>query len=357
MLPEQRKIIMENQKLLYSFRKRGTNLREKSLTLLSKKIDRAYKTMQKSIDELKRHNIILDSNDFLLNSNFAYFVGFYVTDDEVEIELLDFQLEPVLEKIMPGFKKRIHYETIHEAIEIMKSMIDEISENVTIESISIVFNKCMNYKNSLAYYENGLDLKLYNLSVQFKTCRAFMPSFFRDAFIGDDVLAYTLYLREKVFESNSIVYYDLDQNRLSYIMNNILQRNTNPVFGMIFPRFTQQQRELFKKLENVSDKEYANILISNKEQFNSIETTYMQIKALLHPEYFVFGGKWLRKTQFEDFIFRNTEIFNTYKLLANMLFVECPSFSFFNVMNKDEQQQKGAGIYAAYSFFDWELKW
>ena len=26
-------------------------------------------------------------------------------------------------------------------------------------------------------------------------------------------------------------------------------------------------------------------------------------------------------------------------------------------MNKDEQQQKGAGIYAAYSFFDWELKW
>ena len=61
MLPEQRKIIMENQKLLYSFRKRGTDLPEKALTLLSKKIDKAYKTMQKSIDELKQHNIILVS--------------------------------------------------------------------------------------------------------------------------------------------------------------------------------------------------------------------------------------------------------------------------------------------------------
>ena len=132
----------------------------------------------------------------------------------------------------------------------MKNMIDEISENVTIESISIIFNKCMNYQNK-----------------------------------------------------------------------------------------------------------YVNILIDNMEQFNSIETTYMQIKALLNPEYFVFGGKWLRKTQFEDFIFRNTKIFNSYKELANILFVESPSYSFFNVMNKDEQQQKGAGIYAAYSFFDWELKW
>ena len=206
MLPEQRKIIMENQKLLYSFRKRGTDLPEKALTLLSKKIDKAYKTMQKSIDELKQHNIILDSNDFLLNSSFAYFAGFYVTDDEVEVELLDFQLEPVLEKIVPALKKRVHYETIHEVMEIMKNMIDEISENVTIESISIIFNKCMNYQNNLAYCENGLDLKLYNLSVQFKTCKAFMPSVFQDVFVGDDVLAYTLYLREKVFESKNKLY-------------------------------------------------------------------------------------------------------------------------------------------------------
>lgn len=357
MLPEQRKIIRENQKLLYSFRKRGTDLPEKALTLLSRKIEKAYRTMQKSIDELKQHNIILDSNDFLLNSSFAYFAGFYVTDDEVEVELLDFQLEPILEKIMPDFKKRIHYETIHEVIEIIKNMIDEISKNVTIESISIVFNKFMNYQNNLAYYEHEFDLKLYNLSVQFKTCRAFMPSVLQDVFIGDDVLAYALYLREKVFESNSIVYYDLDQNRLSYVMNNILQKNANPVFGMIFPRFTQQQKELFKKLEKASDKTYVEILTANMEQFSSIETSYMQIKALLNPEYCVFGGKWLRKTQFEDFIFRNKKIFNRYKELANILFVESPSSSFFNVINKDEQQQKGAGIYAAYSFFDWELKW
>lgn len=207
MLPEQRKIIMENQKLLYSFRKRGTDLPEKALTLLSKKIDKAYKTMQKSIDELKQHNIILDSNDFLLNSSFAYFAGFYVTDDEVEVELLDFQLEPVLEKIVPALKKRVHYETIHEVMEIMKNMIDEISENVTIESISIIFNKCMNYQNK-----------------------------------------------------------------------------------------------------------YVNILIDNMEQFNSIETTYMQIKALLNPEYFVFGGKWLRKTQFEDFITKNHQFVNLFAI-------------------------------------------
>lgn len=35
--------------------------------------------------DLQRNNIILDYKDFLINPQFAYFVGFYVTDEEIEV--------------------------------------------------------------------------------------------------------------------------------------------------------------------------------------------------------------------------------------------------------------------------------
>ena len=40
-----------------------------------------------------------------------------------------------------------------------------------------------------------------------------------------------------------------------------------------------------------------------------------------------------------------------------MLFAENSSLYIHRVMNKIEQPQKGGGIYAAYSFFNWDFKW
>lgn len=364
MLPEQRKLIMENQKLLYSFRKRGTDLPKKELNLLAKKMGVSYVTMQKLIKKLEQNNIILDANNFLLNSDFAYFVGFYVTDNSIEVEVLDFQLEPIeVEKIIPEFQNKVSYDNIHDnEIRIIEEMIEKLSEFIPIEAASIVFNKCMSYSkngNNLAYYESNHNLELCPSSILLNNSRGLMEStVLKNMFIGDDVLTYLLYLREKVFESDSIVYYDLDQNRISYIMNNILRKSSNPVFGMIFPRYTQQQNTLFQKLEKATEKEYANMLIDNKELLlDSVENIYIQIKAILDPEHFVFGGRWLREVEFENFISTNNRIFNKYKNIANTLFVKSSSSSLFNVINRDSQSQKGAGIYAAYSYFNWDLKW
>ena len=358
MLPEQRKIIGENQQILYSFRNNGRNLPEKELVQLAKKIGNAYKTMQKSLYNISKNNIILDCKKFLVNPNFAYFAGFYVTDNEVEIEVLDFSLEPVLEKIMPGFKKKFQYEEPHELIGIIKNVIDDISKNIKIESIAIIFDKFINYQTSIAYYENGLDFKIYNLSVHIKNSRGLVTSSFRDVFVGDIVLANTLYSREKVFESNSIVYYDLDLNSVCYIMNGILQKNTNPVTGMVFPRFTTQQKKMFRELENVSDSTYVSSLKSNIHQLDSIIEEYLQLKALFNPEHFILGGKWLRKGKIEDIISYsiNEKICKNNESPQKILMLE-GFVPFFEIINKDEQSAKGAGIFAAYSFFNWDFKW
>lgn len=358
MLPEQRKIIGENQQILYSFRNNGRNLPEKELVQLAKKIGNAYKTMQKSLYNMSKNNIILDCKKFLVNPNFAYFAGFYVTDNEVEIEVLDFSLEPVLEKNMPGFKKKFQYEELHELIGIIENVIDDISKNIKIESIAIIFDKFINYQTSIAYYENGLDFKIYNLSVHIKSSRGLWTSSFRDVFVGDIVLANTLYSREKVFESNSIVYYDLDLNSVCYIMNGILQKNTNPVTGMVFPRFTTQQKKMFRELENVSDSTYVSSLKSNIHQLDSIIEEYLQLKALFNPEHFILGGKWLRKGKIEDIISYsiNEKICKNNESPQKILMLE-GFIPFFEIINKDEQSAKGAGIFAAYSFFNWDFKW
>ena len=43
-----------------------------------------------------------------------------------------------------------------------------------------------------------------------------------------------------------------------------------------------------------------------------------------------------------------------YEMLSDIILVRN---SYPRVMNRAEQPQKGAGIYAAYCFFKWELKW
>ena len=58
---------------------------------------------------LKSHKIILDDN-FVINHDFAYFAGFYITENTIEIELIDFQFESVLHKIAPDFPRKVIFE-------------------------------------------------------------------------------------------------------------------------------------------------------------------------------------------------------------------------------------------------------
>ena len=361
MSPEQRKLITKNQEILYTFRKRGANLPKNQLSFLLEKMNKTFPTVKKIINELKENNIILDSKKFLVNPDFAYFVGFYVTDDEVEVELLDFELESVLDKVLPYFTNKVHYKSSFDIWGLMQNMLDKISEQVNITAISIIFDKFMSYakntQENLAYFESESGLKLYDLSVLFKNSRGLMPITFRSAVLGDSVLAYTLYLREKVFESDSIVYYDLDQNRISYVKNNILNKDSNPVFGMVFPRFSNKQNDLFQKLSVVSDNEYKDMIIDNKEEIlSAISPACIQIDSFFNPEHFIISGKWIKKEQFENFLFFYNRFYNDYEKLLNRVLVEKSSLH-PRVMNRTEQPQKGAGIYAAYSFFNWDLRW
>lgn len=143
----------------------------------------------------------------------------YVTDDEIEVELLDFSLEPVLEKVMPNFVRKIKYKSDFEAIKLMENIINDISKNVKVEATAIIFNKFFNYQTGFAYSENGSGLEIYDLSVTLKNSKAILPPALHNVFVGDTVLAYTLYLREKVFESQSIVYYDLDKKVLTEVIS------------------------------------------------------------------------------------------------------------------------------------------
>ena len=354
MLPEQRKLITQNQKVLYSFRKNGANLPKKELVTLAKTMGISFQTLKNSLMDLQRNNIILDYKDFLINPQFAYFVGFYVTDDEIEVELLDFSLEPVLEKVMPNFVRKLKYKSDFEAIKLMENIINDISKNVKVEAISIIFNKFFNYQTGFAYSENGSGLEIYDLSVTLKNSKAILPLALRNVFIGDSVLSYTLYLREKIFESKSIVYYNLDQNSVCYIMNNLLQKSTNPVFGMIFPRFTHEQSDFFKKLKNVSDDVYTDMINSNINKFDFIVPAYLQLKSIFNPEHFVFGGKILRPALLE-LISKN--IFYNYDEITSTLFLESSQSQIFDIVNMGVHLSRGAGIFAAYSFFDWNLNW
>lgn len=352
MLPEQWKLIAENQKLLYSFRKNGTDLPKKEIIILAKTIGISFPTLQKNFCELQKNNIILDYKNFIINPNFAYFLGFYATDNEIEVELLDFSLESALEKIVPGYTRTFKYESECEFTKIIGNVINDISKNVNVEAVAVIFNKFMNYQEDAAYYEEEAQLKLYGLSVRLKNDRISVP---HKPFIGDTVLAYTLYLREKVFDSKSIVYYDLDQNSVCYVIDNILPKNSNPVGGMIFPRFSDKQRALFKKLEKVPEDTYLDIIKSNIDEFKFIKPTCLQLKSLFNPEHFVLGGKMVKRQLIN--MVHESIILEDRDGITSKLLVESPSTLTFDFIKHKDQPSKGAGIFAAYSFFNWDLKW
>ena len=130
-----------------------------------KKLDKTFPTVKKIIDELKKNNIILDSRKFLVNPDFAYFEGFYVTDDEVKVELLNFELESILDKVLPHFTNKVHYKSSFDIWNLMQKMLDKIAEKVNVTAISIIFDKFMSYTNAhenLAYFESESGLKLYD---------------------------------------------------------------------------------------------------------------------------------------------------------------------------------------------------
>lgn len=50
-------------------------------------------------------------------------------------------------------------------------------------------------------------------------------------------------------------------------------------------------------------------------------------------------------------------ILNNYDGITSTLFVESPDALDFELITPNLNTSKGAGIFAAYSFFDWNLKW
>lgn len=356
MLPEVRKLIKENQKLLYTFRKGGANLLKKHKTELRKYVNESFPTILKKIQLLKTHKIILDDN-FLINPEFAYFAGFYITKNEIEIELIDFQFEPVLEKIAPDFPRKVTFEADN-FLRVLQDLVQKLWNIVPFVAGSIVFNKCMCYgeNQNIAYDIIKNTFKRDDSSLMLHNMASFLPKAFENIVQVDNVLAYTLYLREKVFESDAIVYYDLDNGRIGYVNHNILPKASNIASGLIFPRYTNKQKNTLKALESLSDVKYASQLdtILSSGILSIIDQANLQIRAMLNPKHFIIDGKWVKEPYFYNFYQENTQIFTTYNEIANFLYLNCSGPL---IMKKEEQPQKGAAIYAAYSFFDWELKW
>lgn len=356
MLPEVRKLIKENQKLLYSFRKGGTNLPKKQKVLLAEYLNESFKTMSVKMQLLKKHNIILDDN-FVINSELAYFAGFYITENEIEVELINFQFEPVLKKMAPDFPHKVIFEG-DDCLRVLQDLVQKLWDIVPFVAGSIVFNKCMQYAESqnIAYYIKGNTFKIDDLSLMLNTLSSFLPKVFDNMVQTDSVLAYTLYLREKVFDSDAIVYYDLDDGRIGYVKHNILSKESNPAYGLIFPRYTDKQKDILKTLEFLSDDQYEIQLdaIISAGILNIFDQTTLQIRSLLNPQHFIIDGKCVKEPYFYEFYRKSSQIFTTYNEIANHIYSECP---WTVIMKKEKQPQKGAAIYAAYSFFDWELKW
>ena len=350
MLPELRKLIKENQKLLYTLRKGEENLSQKQKHELSKK------TVSNKILMLKSHKIILD-NRFVINPEFAFFAGFYITENAIEIELIDFQFEPVLEKIAPNFPHKVIFEG-NSCLRVLQDLVQKLWDIVPFVAGSIVFKKCMYYgeNQDIAYNIKGNTFQNDALSLMINNCSSFLPKAFENIVQVDNVLAYTLYLREKVYESDAIIYYDLDDGRIGYVKHNILSKESNIASGLIFPRYTDKQKNTLKALESLSDEKYVLQLdtIISSGILSIIDQTNLQVRSILNPEYFIVDGKWVKEPYFYEFYQKNSIIFTAYNEIANSLYLDCP---WIVIKKKDEQPQKGAAIYAAYSFFDWELKW
>lgn len=350
MLPEVRKLIKENQKLLYTLRKGESNLSQKQKHELSKR------SVSNKILMLKSHKIILDDN-FVINPDFAYFAGFYITENTIEIELIDFQFESVLHKIAPDFPHKVIFEG-DDCPRVLQDLVQKLWDIVPFVAGSIVFKRCMHYgKNQdIAYYIEGNTFKNDNLSLMLNNFSSFLPKAFENIVQVDNVLAYTLYLREKVYESDTIIYYDLDDSRIGYVKHNILSKESNLASGLIFPRYTDEQKNTLKTLESLSDEKYVVQLdtIISSGILSIIDQTNLQVRSILNPEYFIVDGKWVKEPYFYEFYQKNSTIFTAYNEIANSLYLDCP---WITVMKKEEQPQKGAAIYAAYSFFGWELKW
>ena len=93
---------------------------------------------------------------------------------------------------------------------------------------------------------------------------------------------------------------------------------------------------------------------SNINKFDFILPAYLQLKSIFNPEHFVFGGKILRPPLLE-LISKN--IFSNYNGITSTLFVESSYSQIFGIVNMGVHFSRGAGIFAAYSFFDWDLRW
>lgn len=354
MTPQQIELIRENQRILYTFRKGGANLPQKQKVELCRFLDEAFKTVSTKMQTLKKHQIILDDN-FVINSELAYFAGFYMTKKEIEVELIDFQFESVLQKIAPNFPCKVTFERNDKLLLILRDLVEKLSNMVPLVAVSVAFDKCMDYDKNIAYRIKGNSFLVDETSLLLKNS-IFLTGELREFVQVDTTLAYTLYLREKVFESDSIVYYDLDNGKIGYVKHNILSKELNPACQLIFPRYTDKQKEILEAFESLSDTEYESQLINilSSGIFKVFDNASLQIRSILNPNHFIIDGKWIKSSHFYKFYTQNSLYFNDTDEIVNTLYLAAP---WPIIMKKEEQPQKGAAIFAAYSFFNWDLKW
>lgn len=352
MLPQEHDLISKNQKLLYLCRRKEELLTANKKNLKDY-IGISYPTIHKNIQELVKAKII--QSDLSVNSSFAYFAGFYITDHQVELELVDFSFTSVLSTVAPKLDCIVDYSTTFDLYNSISQSLQVLCELVPLASVSLVFDKFIDYKNCYAYqFCDSGKLQFYSVPTSIRNFSNFLVKPLQCASIGDTLLTYLLYLKEKELISENIVYYDLDENRISYLKNNILMRGISPLFGAIFPRYSTEQMNIFNLLEKSNGSTYDNLLRQSKDLIIPFfDETSLQIRTLLDPEIFVIGGKWIKKTQFENFYTEHQSFScSKYWEAFNLLFTSRPI-----ILNRHEQPQKGAGIFAAYCFFNWELRW
>src|SRR5699024_9061178 len=126
---------------------------------------------------------------------------------------------------------------------------------------------------------------------------------------------------------------------------NILSKEVNPVCGLVFPRYTDEQEELLKTLESLSDERYEVKLdaIQSSGILSIFDQASFQISSILNTAYLIIDGKWVKSPHFYDFYRKNSQFFATDNEIANILRLDA---SWPIIMKKEEQPQKGGAIYA-----------
>ena len=115
---------------------------------------------------------------------------------------------------------------------------------------------------------------------------------------------------------------------------------------------TMKSKNRFSKAVKEYESQLINILSSGI--FKVFDNASLQIRSILNPNHFIIDGKWIKSSHFYEFYTQNSLYFKVTDEIVNTLYLAAP---WPIIMKKEEQPQKGAAIFAAYSFFGWDLRW